>query len=263
MSAGRRIEARRATLFACFALLLIAALPVTGCGESDPPSQTKKIVLPTPATPTAEQCSLGDGGEASGKGERPPDPGTYEYRTTGSRSIEGDSDSATKLPATTQVIITDALRDGPRSCFVTQHRFESNLGDTGIFVVNGDDTLLRSAEFQVGADITEVLPDPPILMLSGSELEWSGSFRGATRGRYAAEIVGRKKFRIDGESVEAVGVETRVSYAGEIEGTERATRWLSTDTRLIVAENVTQERSFGLDRMRLEYRSRLKSLDPR
>lgn len=243
------------------ATLATFAVFASGCGGGDTPSQTVKIQLPTPKMPSAADCGL-DGSGSKSSSETPPKPGTYSFSTTGTRSVVGDSEPPKALPATTKLIVTAALRKGGQSCFVTQHRLEDNLGDTGVFVISGGDTFARSAEFQVGADVSEIVPDPPILLLSGSELEWSGTFSGATRGRFAASIVGRKTISVGGRKVKAVGVETRTAYAGEIEGVERATRWLDPDTRLILAEDVKQERTFGLDRLRLHYRSKLSSLDP-
>lgn len=247
---------------AALAAIVLVTLALTACGGGDAPSQTAKIELETPKTPTAEQCGLDGGDSKSGK-ESPPEPGAYDYTTTGTRSVVGESEPPTELPDTTQLIVTPAFQQGAQACFISQHRLEDNLGETGVFVISGDDMFVRSAEFQVGGDISEVTPDPPILALSGSELEWEGTFDGATRGRFAANIAGRKTFRIGGEKIEAVGVETRTSYAGEIEGLERATRWLDPETRLIIAEEVLQERTFGLDRLRLKYESKLKSLKPR
>lgn len=258
----RLFSMRLLRLRVMLATLATIVLFVAGCGGEDTPSQTATIELEAPRTPTAAQCGLDNSDSQAGK-ESPPKPGTYDYATTGTRSVIGESEPPTELPSATQLVVTTALEQGAQACFISQHRLEDNLGETGVFVISGEDTFVRSAEFQVGADISEVIPDPPILALSGSELEWSGTFDGATRGRYAASIAGRKTFRIGGERVEAVGVETRTSYAGEIEGVERATRWLDSKTRLIIAEEVLQERTFGLDRLRLKYKSKLKSLTPR
>lgn len=242
-------------------ILLAFVLFGAGCGGDDPTPPAKPITLAPPTKPVAADCGLTGEGSAR-NADRPPEPGRYRYRTTGTRALIGEKKRVSDLPQETQMIITEAFSDGAQSCFATQRRFESNLGDTGIFVINGRDTYLRSGRFQAGADITELTPDPPMLAMSGSELEWSGAFQGLTSGRYQVSIVGRKRMRVGGVSVQVVGVKTRVSYSGDIEGFERSTRWISVKDPLVVAEKVQQERAFGLDRMRLRYSSRLISLDP-
>lgn len=243
-------------------LIAIAALLLAvGCGGDKAPPPAKPIVVEPPAQPTDADCGLT--GEGSAKdAENPPRPGTYTYRLEGEREVAGDRREVTKLPTTMRVIVTEAIRDGAQSCFAMQRRYEEDLGETGVFVINGSDILLRSGRFQAGGDITEITPDPPVLALSGDELEWSGEFAGATSGRYRASISGRKRMKVGNDRVEVVGVETVVSYSGEIVGSERSTRWISVDSGLVIAETVTQRRDYGLDKLKLTYTSRLQSLDP-
>lgn len=245
------------------AAVLAAAVASTlaGCGGDKPTPPAKPITLKPPSTPTDADCGLTGEGDPDDS-EKPAAPGTYRYKTTGTRALLGERDRITKLPSETQMIVTGAISKGAQRCFTTQRRFESNLGDTGVFVINGHDTLLRSGSFQAGADITEIVPDPPMMVLSGSELEWSGSFDGLTTGRFKAEIVDRKRMRVGGRSVQVVGVKMNVQYGGDVEGFEHSTRWVSVKDRLVVAETVEQKRAFGLDSMRLKYRSTLISLEP-
>ncbi|MBI4898493.1 MAG: hypothetical protein HY827_09040 [Actinobacteria bacterium] len=258
------MRAARPGLQAALAVAMLAAIAapaLSGCGGDDPAPPAKPIVLKTPSTPTDANCGL-TGAGSSRDAEKPPTPGTYHYETTGTRALLGEKDRITKLPRETQMIVTGSISKGAQRCFTTQRRFESNLGDTGVFVINGQDTLLRTGSFQAGADITEIVPDPPMTVLSGSDLEWSGSFDGLTKGRYRAEIVDRKRMRVGGKSVQVVGVKMNVRYSGDVEGFERSTRWVSVKDRLVVAETVEQKRAFGLDSMRLKYSSKLVSLDP-
>lgn len=242
-----------------------AAVVAVGCGGGNGESgetAPQKITLKAPDKPTDADCGLT--GEGSAKdAERPPTPGAYSYALDGERALIGEKRRVTKLPDEMTTIVTDALSAGVQNCFRMQRRFEEDLGETGVFVTNGGDLLLRSGRFQAGGDITDLLPDPPITLVSGSEMEWSGSFTGVTTGRYEAEVVERKVLRVGGERVRVVGIKSNVTYAGEIEGFERATRWLAIDETIVVAEEVVQERAYGLDRMRLSYKSRLKSLDAR
>lgn len=161
-----------------------------------------------------------------------------------------------------EVVVSPARRVGGLACFAMQRRYVKDVADTGVFVMRGSDTYLRSVRFQAGSYIDSVVPNPPMLSMSGSELEWSGEFRGSTAGRYAAEVVDRKTMRVGARSVRVVGIRTRGSYAGNVKGWERSERWFAVDRKVPVAETSTQERTLGLDRLRLTYSARLKSLKP-
>lgn len=174
----------------------------------------------------------------------------------------GGKRRASKLPSRTTIIVTAARRLGNIRCYAIQRRYEADLGDTAIFLMRDSDVYLRSLRFQSGGYIKTLTPSQPLLTLSGTELDWSGVFRGRTSGRYAAEIIGRKRFKVGASTIRAAGVRTRISYGGEIKGWERSTRWIATNGNLLIAENVTQQRKFGLDRVRLSYSSRLKDLQP-
>lgn len=247
--------------FARLGLICAATLFAAGCGDGDSGTAPKAIVIEDPKTPTNAECGLSGKGSAK-DADKPPKPGKYLYVLEGRRVLVGDQKEVTPLPSQMQTIVTDSYSAGAQSCFAVQRRYEKDLGDTGVFVINGREMLLRSGEFQAGGDIAQFVPDPPITVIDDDELEWSGEFSGQTQGRYSVNVVGRKRMRIGGESVPVIGLSTRVSYAGEVEGIERSTRWFSTKHRIVVAETVTQERTYGLDRLRLTYKSRLQSVDP-
>lgn len=249
----------RAVAAAAFAIA--GATLATGCGKSAATPAPKPITLAPPTAPTSAECGLTGSGSPS-ESEDAPQPGTYLYRTSGKRVYLGVEKRTERLPSTTKMIVTDSLRAGAQSCFTIQRAYERDLGDTGTFVINGYDTYLRAGRFQAGGDITSFTPRPSPLIVSGSELEWSGVFRGQTKGRYRSSVIGRKRIRVDGKSVEAVGVSSRVEYSGDIQGFERSTRWFSLGRGLVLRESETLEREFGLDRLRLSYKSRLVSLDP-
>lgn len=246
---------------AAVAAAITMGLIPAGCGGEPSPPEIQPIALRPPSLPSTADCGLtGDGSAADA--DQPPKPGTYLYRTTGQRAFLGEQKRVTKLPSTTKMIVTPSRRKGAQSCFTVQRAYEPELGDTGTFVINGSDTYLRSGRFQAGADVTAFTPRPSILVVSGSELDWNGAFRGRTTGRYRTSVVGRKRIRVNGISVPSVGISTRVEYAGDIEGFERSTRWFSLRHGVVVQESETLERAFGLDRLRLSYKSRLVSLDP-
>lgn len=241
-------------------LAMAAALLVIGCGSGDAP-KAAAISLQPPDSPTQADCGLTGAGSAS-EAEAPPEPGIYEYTLKGKRQMVSDTTTTTRLPASMQIIITDSVRQGGQSCFAMQRRYDKALGETGIFVINGSDYYIRSATFQAGGDITEVVPDPSILMLSGDQLEWSGAFSGATSGTYRAEALGRRSVKVGGRAVKAVQIETHVRYSGEIEGRDDATRWVAIDSGVILSEQVSQSRAFGLDTLKLDFKSQLTSLVP-
>lgn len=255
-AAGIRVPG---VLFLSF--LGLSAVAYAGCGGKDE-GPTGSIVVARPATPSRSQC--GSTAESGGRrAEKPPRPGTYEYRARGRRILIGDRRRAFKLPPTIEIVVSPMRRVGTLACFALQRRYDKGLADTGVFVIRGSDIYVRSARFQDGSYIKSFTPSPPILSLSGSELNWSGEFRGSTAGRYAAEVVGRKTIKVGSRSVRVVGVQTRGSYAGAIKGWERSIRWFALDRNLVVAETSTQRRTLGLDRLRLTYSARLKSLKPR
>lgn len=239
---------------------LVSTLALSGCGSSDKPA-AKALTLQRPVKPTAAQCGRGLAAGAT-RPEAPTPAGTYQYATHGTKALIGERRHARKLPSRTTVVVTPARKLSNIWCYVIQRRYETDLGDTATFLIRGPDVYLRSLRFQSGGYIKTLSPSQPLLTLSGAELDWSGVFRGRTSGRYAAEIIGRKRFKVGARTIRAAGVRTRISYGGEIKGWERSTRWITTNRNLLIAENVTQVRNFGLDRLRLSYTSRLKSLTP-
>ncbi len=238
----------------------VVAFALSGCGNGDKP-KAKEIKLPRPGKPTAAQC--GSALTATTAPElRPASPGTYKYKTKGKREMIGEKRRVSKLPARTEIIITPARMVDNVWCYVTQRKYEKDLGDTVTFLIRGSDMYLQKMRFQSGGYIKKLTPKQPLLMLSGTEIDWSGVFRGRTSGRYAAEIIGRKSMKVGSRKVKVVGVKTRISYGGDIEGWERSTRWIAVDRNVVVSENVVQQRKFGLDKLRLSYTARLVSLKP-
>lgn len=244
------------------AVLLLGVIGLAGCGGEGRKKAPAQIKLARPAEPSASDCGKGLS-NTSERPERPATPGTYSYSTEGEKALIGAKRHVSKLPAQTEVIVTPARKLGNILCYVTQRRYGPSLGDTATLLVRGKDVYLRGMRFQSGGYIKTLAPRQPLLSLSGSELDWSGSFNGPTSGRYAAEVIGRKQIKVGPKPVRAVGIKARISYAGEIEGWERSTSWVAIDHNLMVAESVEKERKFGLDKLRLEYESKLQSLGPK
>lgn len=242
------------------ALLAIAATAAAGCGGGEE-EKSQGITLVRPATPSTAQCKVG-AARAKGRAPRAPKAGTYAYETRGKRVLISDKYESTPLAPQTETVITQARREDGSICFASQRRYARDFGDTATLVAAGQSVYLTQLRFQVGGYIKTVVPKPPALVASRSKLDWSGRFRGRTSGTYRGEIVGRKRMRVGGKSVRAVGVVTRTTYRGEIKGSQLSTTWFSPKDNLVVAETVTQQRTFGLDRLRLTYKSRLKSLKP-
>lgn len=244
-----------------WAVAPIMVLALSGCGGGNDKTSTRALTLQQPERPTAAQCDYGSASAAKPT-ESPPRAGTYEFKTTGKKVLIGEKRRVFKLPTSSKAVITPARRVGNILCFTTQRKYESDLGDTATFLIRGSDIYLRKLRFQSGGYIKSLSPNPPLLSLSGTELDWSGVFRGRTSGQYAAEVVGRKRIKVGPRKVRAVGIKTRVSYGGDIKGWERSTRWIAVERNMVIAEDVVQERKFGLDRLRLSYRASLESLEP-
>ena len=238
----------------------VVAFALYGCGDDEQP-EAKEITLPKPDKPTAAQCDSALTATRAPE-VRPTSPGTYEYKTKGKRELIGEKRRVKKLPVRTEMIVSPARMVDKVWCYVTQRKYEKDLGDTATILIRGSDIYLHKLRFQSGGYIKKLSPQQPLLMLSGTELDWSGVFRGRTAGRYAAEIIGRKTMKVGSRKVKVVGVESRTSYGGDIEGYERSTRWIAVDRKVVVSENVVQQRKFGLDKLRLSYTANLVSLKP-
>jgi hypothetical protein len=247
-----------------FAVLLAAAIVVGGCGsDEEAPERPIRLVQP-PTPPGADDCASPSLATRQRPDELAPEAGTYRYETDGILSTlrDGRVTDRRQLPGTTPVIVTEARRVDALRCFRVQRRLTDSLADTATVVIVGSDVYIARLELQAGGDLIEVVPRPPIRSLAADELEWAGSFAGPTRGVYEASILGRRTMRVGGARVRAVGIEIRLSYAGDVRGRERSRAWFSLRENLALTEQVERERDFGLERQRLDYRSKLVSLTP-
>jgi len=142
-----------------------------------------------------------------------------------------------------------------------QRRYTTALGDTATFAVRGSDVYLTHLTLQSGGEITEIQPAPPVRSLAGNELNWSGSFSGDTQGQFAGNVIGRRSLPLPGGGRDkAIGIQLRVSFAGQTRGTLDTTQWLSASRNFVLAEKVDLNRSFGLDHEHLQFQSHLQSL---
>lgn len=245
-------------------LVLLSALAAVaascGGGESsddDPATRgAPSSLVRAPSIPSPRDCAA-----AQLRTSAPADPtliarpGRYTYRTAG--SVRSGDRNPRRLPRRTEYIITDDRRIGAVRCFRVQRRYMPRLADTATFAVRGGDVFLTETRVVAGGQLITIRPEPPVKSLDADDLEWSGSFRGPTRGRYAATVLGRRTFRIGGKRIRSVGVELRYTLDGEIRGSERSRRWFALDDRGVVSERVEQKRRFGLDPVVLDYRARM------
>lgn len=244
------------------ACLLGAAsmIAVAGCGEKEEPAPAAGgISVQDPQGPDARTCAAGALKTGVKASEAPPPAGDFKYRVKGTRQVLGPDGFSKPLPAISTYIVTNAEPFGNIECFVVQRRFTSAMADTGVFAIRGSDVYLTDLESQNGGELISVTPSPPVLSVSGSDTEWSGEFSGATSASYRGEIVGRRWILVGGDKERAVGIRSEIAFAGDLTGTERSVRWFSLKDNLILAETVRQQRTFGLDKVRLEYSARLKS----
>lgn len=234
---------------------LAAAAALGGCGDDDEggaPAATDAELKP-PTKPAAADCATETLATRAKPDDIVPRPGRYRYETTGTRRVLGSEGSTSRLPRETETIVTPVLEAGSLRCFRVQRRYNRQLGDTGTFVVRGGDLWLTHAASVAGGQLLDLRPNPPIRSVPGDAPAWRGTFRGPTSGRYAGEVLGRREIR--GEP--AIGLRLEIVSRGELEGTERSTRWISLERNLVLSETVLQQRKFGLDVAELRFESRL------
>jgi hypothetical protein len=254
-----------------------AAGLLVACGDDDGGGgELEQGGLPAVRTPSAEQCRRDARGLRGGRrAEQPvPRPGVYRYSTRGRR--ESATGGAERFQRETTLAATPARRVGAAACFVVQRRHSARAGETATIVAGGGELASGEVILQGPRERTVLRPEGLLRSLPADELEVAGSFSarisvrtpsvvydGPAVGRYATEVIGRRRISIGGRSVSAIGLETRLSIAGgDIRATERATRWVSRARALVLVEDVDQTRDTGGDRVRVSYVSRLRSLEP-
>lgn len=242
-------------------MLAAIAIAAAGCGSSsdENPASAGTIQVKAPAPPEATACATNTLKTSAAPDDLVPKPGTYEYAVKGSRKVVGSEDPAKPLPTSMQFIITPERKYGNLRCFNVQRRYTHALADTATFVVRGGDVYLTRLDTQNGGEFISIAPAPPVVSLNGAEQQWSGEFQGPTSARYVADVVGVKKLKVGGRSQQAVGIETVIKFNGELDGSEKSERWLSSSNNVVLMETVTQRRKFGVDELEMSYTARLKS----
>ncbi|HEX8743551.1 MAG TPA: hypothetical protein VF712_10485 [Thermoleophilaceae bacterium] len=236
--------------------MTVAALAASGCGgDGGGGGKGAGAGVAAPTTPAESDCATARLRTSVAPDDLVTPPGRYRYRTAGTKRVEGQS--AQRLPGASQTLVTRPRSAGQLRCFRVQRRYGAGLVDTATFVVRGGDVYATQLEAAAGGDLLEIRPEPPIRVLADGETEWGGAFGGATSGRYVAQVIGQRTFRVDGASVKAVGIDVRTSFQGELEGSEHSVRWVALDGNVVVEEEVEQRRDFGLDRVVMRHRSRL------
>jgi hypothetical protein len=249
---------KRGILVSLAALAIAAA---AGCGSSsdESPDSAGTIQVKAPSPPDATACAANTLNTAAAPDDLVPTPGTYEYAVKGSREVVGSADPAKPLPTSMQFIVTPERKYDNLRCFNVQRRYTEALADTATFVVRGGDVYLTRLDTQNGGEFISIAPEPPVISLNGAEQQWSGEFKGPTSARYVADVVGLKKLKVGGRSQQAVGIETVIKFNGELDGSEKSLRWLSSSDNVVLMETVTQRRKFGVDELEMSYTARLKS----
>jgi hypothetical protein len=247
----------------CLALPLAGS--AAGCGDDQKTPDPTSPRLTAGSAPSARACGFDGPSSAPAAGRpasSPPRAGAYRYTTRGTGTVPG-AGRERRLPGTTIARVSPVSREPGLACFTVERRYSPDATTQNVIVLRGEDVYITGLGFETPSSVRSVLPRPAVLALSGNQTAWSGTFRGSTSGSYEVEIVGRRRFDVGGRSVEAVGLESRASYTGELEGSQRATTWFATGrSALVVEESGETTVNFGGDRERLRFRSHLESLDP-
>lgn len=246
--------------------LAATALAATGCGggSDDKPAPQQGLRLSAASAPSVADCAFEDAKSldrpaSGGDPIEAPAPGTYSYETRGTEAVPGES--RRPLPATTKVSVTPSRRSGGLSCVGFVRRWSDRTTTSEVYVLRGEDVYVTAIGLDTPNQVESVAPRPAILALSGSGTAWKGAFAGDTTGSYEMEIIGRRTVRVGGESVRAVGIETRARYSGDAAGSRRTTSWLALDRALVLSEEGDSSLRVGGGDEKLSYTTKLTSLE--
>jgi hypothetical protein len=237
-----------------------------GCGGTDdaPAAKSNRLVLASGSAPSTEQCGFSELGTAESdartKTLRPPKVGTYRYETTGTESAPNEG--KTKLGPENDIVVTPARTDGDLACFGFDRQYSAATDVTNVYIQRGEDTYITAVGLATPNYVTTIEPRPAILASAGSGTRWSGEFSGPTSGSYVVEIFARRTISVGGERVEAVGLASHATYQGETEGSQDARTWLAVDRPLILADRGRLVIRVGSATNRIDYETRLTSLEP-
>ena len=250
---------RPAELRIPFAVVL-AVSALAGCGGTDDSSSGggESARLEDPTKPTAEACATETLATSAKPDYLVPRAGSYRYSMRGTRKTLAQESVASPLPKQTQFVFTPPLASGNVRCYRTQRRYSPDVADTTTVAVRGSDVYVTNLDVFTRGKTYTVKPNPPIKVLDGDDFEWGGTFSGPTTGRYQANVLGRRPIAAGGGKRErAVGVQLRVSFAGDLRGTARTVTWFSMDSNLPLLEQSKQDRDVAGLRLGLEYEAKL------
>jgi len=243
---------------ACLALALI----LVGCGGTPEPVGDARDRPPPPlVVPDRAACAADRLATRRHPDERAPRAGTYRYRVAGTQRVRGDA--AKPLRRDMIVEITPARRIGNVLCYRARRTLLRGVSETATLAVRGNRAYITEIESTLGGLHTRFTPNPPVLALDPDLLSWEGTFVGTTSGRYKAEYLGRRRFKVGGRSVRAAGGRLRLASTGEQVGSQRSTQWVDPHSRIVVREVVEQRRIFGVDELILDYRAQARTLHPK
>jgi hypothetical protein len=247
-----------------FTISLIAA----GCGgdsesKSDEPAA---LVLKAGSPPSERDCGFdtADAIEPAPPGSdriAAPDPGIYLYATTGTQTTPGES-GREQLPHQTESLVTPARKTKDLVCFGSERSLSARTKIPEVYVLRGEDVYITALGFDTPNLVESFNPRPAVLALGSTTSSWTGSFKGSTSGTYRVEIVGRRSFKVGGETVKAVGLQSDATYTGEASGSRRTMTWLAIDRSLVIQESGQSRIKVGGGDERLDYETELLSLTP-
>ena len=246
---------------------VLVGATLSGCGDDgSQDGERRSVLVDPPDTPSEDECTqlAGDRSAGAATTEDPPAPGRYAFASRGVIETRRDGKVVERrqLPKTMDAYVTDARTVGGVSCFRVQNRLTGEIADTATFALRGEELFLVAVELQSGGDLVTYVPNPAIRSLDPKELEWTGTFAGTTQGDYQASVVGRRTIKVGGRRVRTVGVELRSTFAGDLQGWQTATTWLSVDEKLPVIIDSETVREYGLDQYRAKFHAVLLSVEP-
>jgi hypothetical protein len=246
--------------------LLSICLIAAGCGgdSEDKSAEPAALALKAGSPPSERDCGFdtADAIEPAPAGSdriAAPEPGIYLYATTGTETTPSGRE---QLPHETQSLVTPARKTKDLTCFGSERSLSARTKLPEVYVLRGEDVYITALGFDTPNLVESFSPRPAVLALGSTTSSWTGTFKGSTSGNYRVEITGRRSFKIGGETVKAVGLQSDATYTGNAEGTRRTMTWLAIDRSIVLQESGESRITVGGGDERLEYETKLLSLTP-
>ena len=195
--------------------------------------------------------------------------GTYRYATEGFRKIgelpPSDLPEETTLKAAASAgekqTFTRDLRDADGNGTVT----ETDLlyRSDGVYLGR----IKATSNFQGGgADVRELEPASPVLVAPNkNQVGYAKNFKISGDGVTAdvtLKILRTEKITIGGKSVDSIVTNLKVTFSGEVTGSQESTSWFSLGNSLLLKEEVAGDVQNGVIRVLTKYEATLESLTP-